>query len=316
MCESNRLTPIYSRYIDIISYCLVSSIVPSSGVLSNNCNRNHKKPPSSRMAQYQSIPAATHQANAEPEENTVRVHKSQVWWISGAVMILFIGLGVVATTQTSRSSRSSILASTPPVVSSTPAATAALLRAATTTVSAEGASDMDDYDYVGWQPTTMELSELTCELTYSDGIDKVQNDCWKKEAPPNSPCNPLNGGDFYFEYDEYTSTRNEGYVDNKIARFERHYYVLMNKNKHHTVKLGKTEHRSITITAMRFAGRLSSHWETTEIPVPPYNCVMDCNVKYGFSWCRSLQRCTRPSDTQWSQPSDTICPDTVPVTTP
>ena len=276
------------------------------------------------MAQYQSIPAATHQANAEPEEDTVQIHKSMMVRrsVAGAVLlILCVGFGVVATTQTSRSSRSSILAGTPPAVSSTPAAAAAaLLRATTTTVSAEGPSDVDDY--VGW------LSELTCQLTYSDGIDKVQIDCWKK-LPPNSPCNPRNGGDFYFEYAEYTS-RNEGYVDNKIAPFERHYYVtlLMNKNKHHTVKLGKTEHRSITITAMRFSGARAYYWETTEIPNSafdraqvhlkyiPARCVMDCNVKYGFSWCISLQRCTRPSDTEWSQPSDTGCPDTVPVTTP
>ena len=101
------------------------------------------------MAQYQSIPAATHQANAEPEEDTVQIHKSMMVRrsVAGAVLlILCVGFGVVATTQTSRSSRSSILAGTPPAVSSTPAAAAAaLLRATTTTVSAEGPSDVDDY---------------------------------------------------------------------------------------------------------------------------------------------------------------------------
>ena len=58
------------------------------------------------MAHYQSIPAATHQANAEPEEETVQIHKSKVRWsVAGAVLlILCLGLGLVATTtQTSRS---------------------------------------------------------------------------------------------------------------------------------------------------------------------------------------------------------------------
>ena len=56
----------------------------------------------------------------------------------------------------------------------------------TTTVSAEGASDMDDS--LGWQRTTPELSELTCQLLYTYP-DTVQIDCVKKVSP-NSPCYP------------------------------------------------------------------------------------------------------------------------------
>ena len=99
------------------------------------------------MAQYQSIPAATHQANAEPEEETVQIHTSIMvrWSVAGAVLLLLsVGLGLVATTtQTSRSRRSSsLLAGSPPVVSSPPAATATatatLLRATTTTMASAG----------------------------------------------------------------------------------------------------------------------------------------------------------------------------------
>ena len=201
----------------------------------------------------------------------------------------------------------------------------------TTTVSAEGASDMDDS--LGWQRTTPELSELTCQLLYTYP-DTVQIDCVKKVSP-NSPCYPYssNGGDFYFEYDEYTS-RNEGHYDDNSAPFGRHYYVelLMEENKKHTVKLGRTEDSyprgQVTITAMHFYGAGRGHFrDTTEIPNSAfggrgnpqidlkYNLAScgkyDCNKQYGFSWCRSLERCTRPSDTEWSQPSDTGCPDTV-----
>ena len=80
------------------------------------------------MAHYQSIPAATHQANAEqPEEETVTIHTSNgmVWRITGAVLLLFTGLaGFATTTQTSRS-ENSLLAGT--------SAATALLRSTTTT---------------------------------------------------------------------------------------------------------------------------------------------------------------------------------------
>ena len=98
------------------------------------------------------------------------------------------------------------------------------------------------------------------------------------------------------------------------------------------MKLGKTEHRFVTITAMRYTeSSRSYHRDTPEIPNSafgglhnsqihlkyiPLKCSMDCYVEHGFSWCDSLQRCTRPSDTEWSKPSDTLCPDTVPATTP
>ena len=82
------------------------------------------------MAHYQSIPAATHHVNAEQEDYTVKIHKSIMFKrITGAVLIFFVGLGVVAT-HISSSGRI-IIAGTP--VSSTPVA-AALLRSTTTTV--------------------------------------------------------------------------------------------------------------------------------------------------------------------------------------
>ena len=116
-------------------------IVPPSCVLSNNTN--HKNT-SIQMVHYQSIPAATHHANAE-QDDTVKTNKSIMVRriVAGAVLlILCVGLGVVATTQTFRSRRSIILAGPPPLVSSPPAATATatatLLRATTTTMASAG----------------------------------------------------------------------------------------------------------------------------------------------------------------------------------
>ena len=119
-------------------------IVPPSCVLSNNTN--HKNT-SIQMVHYQSIPAATHHANAE-QDDTVKTNKSIMVRriVAGAVLlILCVGLGVVATTQTFRSRRSIILAGPAPLVSSPPAATATttLLRATTTTVAGAGGGDHD-----------------------------------------------------------------------------------------------------------------------------------------------------------------------------
>ena len=100
------------------------SIVPPSCVLSNNCNHRHKKH-IIQMVHYQSIPAATPHANAEQDDYTVKIHKSvMVWRISGAVLILFVGLAGFATTHTYRSGKS--------IIAGTTAATA-LLRSTTTT---------------------------------------------------------------------------------------------------------------------------------------------------------------------------------------
>ena len=88
------------------------------------------------MAHYQSIPAATHHAKAE-HDDAVRIKKTiMVRRIAGAVMILFVVLGVVASH--TYSSGSIIIAGKP--VSSTPAA-AALLRSTTTAVAAVGGGD-------------------------------------------------------------------------------------------------------------------------------------------------------------------------------
>ena len=86
------------------------------------------------MAQYQSIPAATHHANAEqPEEETVTIHQSNgmVWRITGALLLLFVGLaGFATTTQTSRSDTS--------LLAGTSAATALLRSTTTTTIGTDG----------------------------------------------------------------------------------------------------------------------------------------------------------------------------------
>ena len=92
------------------------------------------------MVHYQSIPAATHHANAD-QDDTVEIKKKSIMVrrIAGAMIILFVGLGVVAT---HTYSSGSIIIVAKPVVSSTPVAAAALLRSTTTTVT--GAGGVDD----------------------------------------------------------------------------------------------------------------------------------------------------------------------------
>jgi len=108
----------------------------------------HETPSIHRMAQYQSIPAVTHPANAaEPEEEDIvktSIHVRRR--VTGAVLLLLcVAVGVVATTTTPTTSRSgkSVLVGTTPVSSPPPAdATAALLRATTTTtVASAGGGD-------------------------------------------------------------------------------------------------------------------------------------------------------------------------------
>ena len=92
------------------------------------------------MVRYQSISAATHHANAD-QDDTVEIKKKSIMVrrIAGAMIILFVGLGVVAT---HTYSSGSIIIVAKPVVSSTPVAAAALLRSTTTTVT--GAGGVDD----------------------------------------------------------------------------------------------------------------------------------------------------------------------------
>ena len=89
------------------------------------------------MVQYQSIPTVNPHANAE-QEDMVKIHKSvMVRRISGAVLILFIGLGVVATTHTYRSGKS--------IIAGTTAATALLRSTTTTTVDNNHGPNDDRY---------------------------------------------------------------------------------------------------------------------------------------------------------------------------
>ena len=90
------------------------------------------------MVHYQSIPVATHHANVEPDD-TVKINKSiVVRRIVGSVMILFVGLGVIATNTYPSDKSIIIIAGTP--VSSTLAAPA-LLHSTTTTVAGAGCGD-------------------------------------------------------------------------------------------------------------------------------------------------------------------------------
>ena len=101
---------------------------------------NDKKTIIIQMVHYQSIPATTHHAKAE-HDDTVKIKKSiMVRRITGAVMILCVGLGVVAT-HTYRSGR--IIITGTPVVSATPMAAVALLRSTTTAVAGADGVDHD-----------------------------------------------------------------------------------------------------------------------------------------------------------------------------
>ena len=84
------------------------------------------------MAQYQSIPAVTHPANDAEQEDIVKKSIKVRQSVAGAVLLLLcVGFGVVATTQTflSRRARSRKIN----LLAGPPAASAALLRATTTT---------------------------------------------------------------------------------------------------------------------------------------------------------------------------------------
>ena len=84
------------------------------------------------MVHYQSIPAATYNENWE-QDDTVKTNKSSIvrWIVAGAMMILFVGVGVVAT-RTYRSSRITIAGTH---------AAATLLRSTATTVAGTGGGD-------------------------------------------------------------------------------------------------------------------------------------------------------------------------------
>ena len=169
-----------------------------------------------------------------------------------------------------------------------------------------------------WYRTTAELSELSCQLIVYD-TSKVKISCDKKEQ--------YKGAKWEFHYDQYTS-RNEGHFEDSSGL---HYYVnlLMNRQKIHTVKLGKVTTLPLQITAMYYCNKKDACASrgyprvmiTNETPydAPLYEHVDGVNVyEYEYVWYRGHHsggvRCDWDYITEgiasgeiWTGPSRGLC---------
>ena len=163
------------------------------------------------MAQYQSIPAVTHPANDAEQEDIVKKSIKVRQSVAGAVLLLLcVGFGVVATTQTflshrARSRKINLLAGPP-------AASAALLRATTTTVASAGgreeccapATGTWDGSNVGSDGGPFEVCYYYagCTITQLSDPDPVSSCyCWSKsfwngDNDGWDSCPPSGGGDW------------------------------------------------------------------------------------------------------------------------